>query len=245
MDSPESAGRIVAMRMLILDINKPACQSLAAVVRGRNPIYEIKLCTSFDEAIDEAGDCDLALVSTELPDDGAYGFIITLVRQEICTPALVIGQQESKAEIVRLIEAGARGYLRREQVKSDLYKHILGALRGEAFIAPEVAGALAARLAELREWYEQAMPPVTPTDTLTRREREVLRLIGHDYSNQDIANDLIIEVGTVKNHVHSILSKLNVSSRREAASYARVIKIRSRIDAQRGWQDAPRKHVYS
>jgi DNA-binding NarL/FixJ family response regulator len=54
---------------------------------------------------------------------------------------------------------------------------------------------------------------------LTPRERETLELIGQGLTNQEIADRLVIEVGTVKNHVHSILSKLGVSSRDDAAAY--------------------------
>ena len=58
---------------------------------------------------------------------------------------------------------------------------------------------------------------------LTTRELEVLELIGEGLTNQQIAKQLVIEVGTVKNHVHSILDKLNVSSRGEAAAYLAFI----------------------
>jgi two-component system nitrate/nitrite response regulator NarL len=59
---------------------------------------------------------------------------------------------------------------------------------------------------------------------LTSRELEVLQFIGEGLTNQEIAARLVVEVGTVKNHVHSILEKLNVSNRDEAASYLAFIK---------------------
>jgi DNA-binding NarL/FixJ family response regulator len=65
---------------------------------------------------------------------------------------------------------------------------------------------------------------VTDTAGLTSRELEVLDLIGNGLTNQDIAEKLVIEIGTVKNHVHSILKKLNVGSRGEAAAYLAFIK---------------------
>jgi DNA-binding NarL/FixJ family response regulator len=65
---------------------------------------------------------------------------------------------------------------------------------------------------------------VTDTAGLTSRELEVLDLIGNGLTNQDIAEKLVIEIGTVKNHVHSILEKLNVGSRGEAAAYLAFIK---------------------
>jgi DNA-binding NarL/FixJ family response regulator len=59
---------------------------------------------------------------------------------------------------------------------------------------------------------------------LTPRELEVLELLGQNLTNQEIAEHLVIEVGTVKNHVHSILDKLNVNTRDEAATYLALIK---------------------
>jgi two-component system nitrate/nitrite response regulator NarL len=65
---------------------------------------------------------------------------------------------------------------------------------------------------------------VTDTTNLTTRELEVLELIGKGFTNQLIAENLVIEIGTVKNHVHSILEKLNVRTRDEAAAYLAFIK---------------------
>jgi DNA-binding NarL/FixJ family response regulator len=98
--------------------------------------------------------------------------------------------------------------------------------RGEALIPPDITAAIIARLADLSSWFEGFNLAGIETQNLTRREREVLHLIGLDFTNQDIANYLIIEVGTVKNHVHNILAKLNVSSRREAANFFNYIQAR-------------------
>jgi DNA-binding NarL/FixJ family response regulator len=59
---------------------------------------------------------------------------------------------------------------------------------------------------------------------LTERELEVLHLLKRGYSNRAIAEELILELGTVKNHVHHILQKLNVTSRRAAVRYARLVE---------------------
>jgi two-component system, NarL family, nitrate/nitrite response regulator NarL len=85
-----------------------------------------------------------------------------------------------------------------------------------------LASEIVARFAELARCIESEMPVSNVIACLTPREREVLKLIGRNFSNRDIADHLIIEVGTVKNHVHNILSKLNVRSRRETASYLPV-----------------------
>ena len=80
------------------------------------------------------------------------------------------------------------------------------------------------RLSDLAQMFSDVENSVTDTAGLTSREHEVLELIGKGHTNQEIADELVIEIGTVKNHVHSILDKLNVDSRGEAAAYLAFIK---------------------
>ena len=79
------------------------------------------------------------------------------------------------------------------------------------------------RLADLAQMFSNVENSVTDDAGLTARELEVLELIGEGLTNQQISEQLVIEVGTVKNHVHNILDKLNVSSRGEAAAFLAFI----------------------
>ena len=80
------------------------------------------------------------------------------------------------------------------------------------------------RLSGLARIFSDVENNITNATDLTSRELEVLKLISEGRTNQQIAESLVIEVGTVKNHVHNILDKLNVSSRREAAAYMTINK---------------------
>lgn len=234
------------IRVLILDKDQRACDELAAGFNNQRQIQVVEHATDVNEGVFVAGSCDVALVSNSLPDDGAIIFTQKLPLVEICIPVLIVGQEETNGAIVRYFEAGARGYIRRERARDELCRSILGLMRGEVYLPPELAFTLIVRLAELRQWFEESLPSSSPADQLTRREREVLNLIGQDYSNQDIAERLIIEVGTVKNHVHNILSKLNVSSRREAAAYAAVTRFQSVWDSrQPSWRESRVEAPYS
>jgi DNA-binding NarL/FixJ family response regulator len=100
---------------------------------------------------------------------------------------------------------------------------------GKLPLAMPVGAALLERLHELlavqRQRAGQAFSPeLVSSGKLTEREQEVLRMIQQRASNQEIAAALMIQVGTVKNHVHSILKKLNVSSREHAAQYLDLIE---------------------
>ena len=216
------------IRVLVLDEDERACDELSANFNNQRQIQVTEQATDVEEGMFLASSCDVALVSNSLPNDGAILFTQKLPLVDVCIPVLIVGQDEANGAIVRFFEAGARGYVRREQAQDELCRSIMGLMRGEVYLPPELAFTLIVRLAELRQWFEESLPSSSsPADQLTRREREVLNLIGQDYSNQEIAERLIIEVGTVKNHVHNILSKLDVSSRREAAAFAAVVRFQS------------------
>jgi len=94
----------------------------------------------------------------------------------------------------------------------------------KVFVSPKIAAAMMERLSDLAQMFSDVENSVTDDAGLTPRELEVLELIGEGLTNQQISERLVIEVGTVKNHVHSILEKLNVGSRGEAAAYLAFIK---------------------
>ena len=116
-----------------------------------------------------------------------------------------------------LAEAGIAGWVTREASVDDLRATVASAAAGEAVFSPRLAASLLRRVAALaseRRVGAQATP-------LTRRQREILALIDEGLSNKEIARRLSIEVATVKNHVHNILEKLEVTRRAEAAALVR------------------------
>ena len=114
-------------------------------------------------------------------------------------------------------EVGATGYVTRDASATDLVKAVEHAANGEILCPPRIVGALFRRLAVLAS----ERVPNPPLQRLTRREREVALLIGEGQSNRQIAEQLRIEVATVKHHVHNILEKLEVTRRSEAAARVR------------------------
>ena len=113
------------------------------------------------------------------------------------------------ASVTGAIQAGAIGYLLKTTEADELCDAIKAAAAGQVRLAPEAAARL---MREVRA-------PESP-EALTERETQVLKLIAHGKANKQIARELFIGEATVKSHVHSILSKLNVSSRTQAALYA-------------------------
>jgi DNA-binding NarL/FixJ family response regulator len=122
------------------------------------------------------------------------------------------------------VEAGATGYVLKDDSLEDLIETVRAAQDGKVFVSPQIAAAIMERLSGLARLFSDVENNITNATDLTARELEVLKLISEGRTNQQIAENLVIEVGTVKNHVHNILDKLNVSSRREAAAYLALIK---------------------
>lgn len=171
----------------------------------------------------ELSGCNMLLVAASLPDDGALELTKTVARDYDNVKVLVIGVPESEHVILQYVMAGAAGYVLQDVSKEQLLENVRAAACDEALISPTIAATLMQQVAELAQIAEQYELEPEAVEELTPREREVLQLVGEDLTNQEIADRLIIELGTVKNHVHNILKKLDVNSRTEAAAYLSIL----------------------
>jgi DNA-binding NarL/FixJ family response regulator len=130
---------------------------------------------------------------------------------------------EDDDDLFESIKAGANGYLLKNVKPEQLFEDLRGVMRGESPIAPAVAGKLleALRTGGIPARGSAGGAGPSPEDTvLTRRESEILQLVANGLSNKEIANELTITEGTVKNHVHNALEKLHLTNRVQAAAYA-------------------------
>jgi len=131
---------------------------------------------------------------------------------------IVLGvSEDDESEIVACAEAGVAGYHLRSDSLKDLLVLIHKVAAGESLCSPRVSAILLRRLSTLASQRQ----PVQKELVLTSREIQILRLLEKGLSNRDIAEQLCIAVHTVKNHVHSLLAKLGVSTRAQAAALAR------------------------
>ena len=134
---------------------------------------------------------------------------------------IILGASENnESEIVACAEAGVAGFHMRNDSLEDLLVLIRKVAAGETTCPPRVSAILLRRLSALAS---QRLPSAKEL-ALTTREAQILRMLELGRSNQDIATQLSIAVHTVKNHVHSLLTKLGVSTRAEAAALSRTIR---------------------
>jgi len=128
---------------------------------------------------------------------------------------LVLTTYDDDEWVFDAIRAGACGYLLKDTSRQKIVEAIRGTMEGKSFIDPAIAGKLLNQVAS-----RQTQPASILTDKLTERELDVLRLIAKGINNSEIANQLHLSEGTVRNHVSAILEKLGVSDRTQAAVIA-------------------------
>jgi DNA-binding NarL/FixJ family response regulator len=169
-------------------------------------------------------DVDIILTSSRLPDQGSIQLIDEIKEEDPTTDLIVIGVTETRERVLQYVEAGASGYVAKDSTIEEMISTIQLAQQNKAIMPPHITAALMDRLSEYAEIFSDLEMGVVERAELTYREIEVLELLGKNMTNNEIADELVIEVGTVKNHVHSILQKLKVTSRQEAATYLALIR---------------------
>jgi two-component system, NarL family, response regulator LiaR len=128
---------------------------------------------------------------------------------------LVLTTFDNDEWVFDALNAGASGYLLKDTPREELIKAIRGTLTGKTYVDPSVAGKVVDQV-----FSHQTQPTTLVTSKLTEREIEVLRLLAKGFSNTDISERLFLTEGTVRNHISSILAKLGVSDRTQAAVIA-------------------------
>jgi two-component system, NarL family, nitrate/nitrite response regulator NarL len=158
---------------------------------------------------------DVVLVDVVPTPDNQYE-LAAAVRSAPRVPFVTLAEADSETEILAWAEAGASAIVDRKGPPVELAAVLEAAMRGVALCSPRVAGALLRRVQTLA----RDRRPAEGTARLTQRERDVLILLGHGMSNKQIARHLGLQLPTVKNHVHNIFEKLEVTSRSMAVALA-------------------------
>jgi two-component system nitrate/nitrite response regulator NarL len=224
--SDESARPERPIYLLLVNESGLIGNVISAALEDEPDLKVVASVTNTEEALKVVQEqtIDVALVSTRLPGQGALSLTSAITQLAPSTKVLALGLTEEKKHVLRYVEAGATGYVLRDHSLEDLIETVRAAQDGKVFVSPQIAAAMMERLSNLARMFSDIENNVSDTTSLTGRELEVLELIGKGFTNQQIAEKLVIEIGTVKNHVHNILEKLNVRTRNEAAAYLAFIK---------------------
>lgn len=191
------------IRVMVVDDHPLMRVGVASIVNASSDMSVVAQTGTGEEAVAlfQKHKPDVTLMDLRLPGMSGVDAIRAIRKTDSRARFVVLTTYEGDADIHQALEAGAQGYL----IKGMPYQTLVDALhrvhRGERFLPPPVARALASRM---------------PDSDLSAREREVLSLLASGKSNKDIASLLGITEATVKCHVSAILLRLNVSDRTEA-----------------------------
>jgi DNA-binding NarL/FixJ family response regulator len=208
------------IRILLVDDQPLFRRALATLIAEQPHLAIVGEAQNGLEAIEMAHalDPDMVLMDVEMPI--LNGVEATRrIREELPSVKVVIlTVSEADDHLFDAIKYGAHGYLLKDLRPEQLYDLVRAVMRDETALSPQIAGRL------LREFREHpgsghVVSPEASGPQLTHREIQVMQLVSDGLSNKEIGTQLSITEGTVKNHVHNALEKLQLENRIQAAAY--------------------------
>ena len=210
------------LRVLLVDDQPLFRRALATLISNQLDMTVVGEGENGRDALDKvrALHPDLVVMDVNMPGASGVDGVSAIRAAGFTTPIVMLTVSEDDDDLFESIKAGANGYLLKNVRPEELFDDLRGVMRGEAPIAPAVASKLldALRTGVMPPRGQAAVP--AEDSVLTRRESEILELVAAGLSNKEIANELSITEGTVKNHVHNALEKLHLTNRVQAAAYA-------------------------
>ena len=221
------------IRIMVVDDQQLMRDGLASLLSIQENIEVVGTAANGQAAIEQAliEPPDVILMDVRMPVLDGIAATRQIRAQLSACQVLMLTTFDDEDYIVKALVAGASGYLLKDIPAEDLATAIRLVHRGIYQLEPSIVGTLVGTITDIAP---QTSPDSneSPTqslsfDKLTEREIEVLRLIATGATNREIAAELVISEGTVKNHVSNILSRLDLRDRTQAAIYAREHRLLS------------------
>jgi DNA-binding NarL/FixJ family response regulator len=210
------------VRVLIVDDQALFREALATLLEVQPEIEVVGEAGDGEQALRRCAELrpDVVLMDLRMPVLDGIAATNRLRVEQPGVRVLALTTFDDDADVFAAVRAGALGYLLKDVSSGRLVEALVAARRGESVLQPSVAAKLVARVAQLPH---EGAPPRQPPVPLSERELDVVRLLAEGRSNREIAGTLFLAEGTVKNLVTSVLSKLQVRDRTQAALRAREL----------------------
>ena len=202
------------MRVLIADDHAVVREGLKRLLAGLPEAVEVGEAGTAHEALALArrSPWDVALLDIAMPGGTGLDLLKQLKREQPALPVLVLSMYPEEQYALRVLKAGACGYLTKESATDQLLTAVQAARRGQRYASPEIVGRLVAALAVEKE--------ESPQKDLSDREFEILRRIARGDGISRIAQNLSLSVSTVGTYRARLLRKLGLRQTAELVAYA-------------------------
>lgn len=206
------------IRILIADDHQLFREGLARVLNDASDVKVVATLSNGEDAVARAAELqpDVILMDVNMPGMGGLEATRQLRARHPAIKIIMLTISEREGDLFEAIRAGARGYLLKSATSDELGEAIRHIHAGEAIIAPAMAAKLLDEFAASPASREKA----PRGEGLTDRERDILQRVARGLSNKEIGAELALSPHTVKAHLRSILDKLHLRSRAEAAAWA-------------------------
>jgi len=214
----------MTIRLLLVDDQTLFREGLEILLSVQKDIHVVGQACNGQEAVEVAARVqpDVVLMDVRMPVLDGVRATRLLKDAQPQSKVIVLTTFDDDEYIFDALRAGAVGYLLKDVASSQLVEAIRAAARGESILEPSVAAKVIAEFTRLSRLVPSAQMDQL-VEPLSERELEILSLIARGASNKEIASQLYIAEGTVKNHVTHILGKLEVRDRTQAALKAREL----------------------
>ncbi|MFM8320298.1 MAG: response regulator [Chloroflexota bacterium] len=207
----------MTIKVLIADDHRLFRQGLIGLMETREDLVSVVgEAASGREAVEMVEQLrpDVVLMDIYMPQGDGLQALQQIRSRFPATQVVMLTSSESDEHIYQAVQLGAAGYLHKDLDADQLFDLIRGVTQGEAAMTREMASRLLKRVAK------RSIDPERGEEALTERELAVLRLVAVGASNQEIAARLMISINTAKSHIRSILDKLQLENRTQAANFA-------------------------
>ncbi|MBO9327037.1 MAG: response regulator transcription factor [Roseiflexus sp.] len=205
------------IRLLLVDDHPIVLEGLRSIFESSDDCQVIgELTGSVDlhtQILVRAAELDVVLLDARMPDFDPIATVRALTAMHPPLKILILSSYDSPEYVHGLINAGAQGYILKDEPRETLLSAVRIVAAGDMYISPRAARVYVQRQRRYNEARDRLIE-------LTDREREVLRLVGAGYDNEQIGNELTISYDTVKNHLRNIYAKLGVTNRYQAIVFA-------------------------
>ncbi len=206
------------IKILVVDDHIVVRQGLSALLTPRNGMEIVGEATDGAEAVEKALTLnpDVILMDLNMPVKSGLEATVEIIKENPAARILVLTSFDEEENVSAALRAGALGYILKNTSSQELFHAIRGVTMGSLSVSPGITQTL------VKNFHQPASTPSpsVPVSDLTERELDVLRGLAHGLSNQELASELKVEKSTVRSHISSILSKLALENRTQAALYA-------------------------